>query len=278
MTTQNIHLSSVIHDLRNYIGGISGLANITLESLNAYLKKQESSGIKADADLKEIFECMEMLVPYSNEALHYVDDLLNSSQAQSGKFTLGELEDCDVGELVKELIVFNRALIDEHQIVIKTKIAENLPQLKTDILRLKQILINLITNAIKYSHQGNEVEIAVECLEIENQNRNRHPSESWDLVQHPEIPASAGMTAFYHSHQLQIIISDSGIGMTQEEIQMALNGDGKNIDKSALNKPIDSHGLGMSIVKQLVELLGAQIKIESEKNKGTKVMLYFPCN
>ena len=62
-----------------------------------------------------------------------------------------------------------------------------------------------------------------------------------------------------NQHQIQITISDTGIGMSEKEIEMALNGDGKNIDKSSLNKPIDSHGLGMPIVKQLIDLLGAKI-------------------
>ncbi|MES2677473.1 MAG: HAMP domain-containing sensor histidine kinase [Pseudomonadota bacterium] len=242
MTTYNPQLSNITHDLRNYIGGISGLANIVLENINTYIKKQEAIGIKPDADLKEISECMEMLAPYSSEALHYVEDLLNDTQMQSGKFTLGKLEDCDIGELVTELLAFNQSFIADHQITFEVNIAENLPKLITDILRLKQILINLITNAVKYSPKGNKVEITI------SQN---------------------------HNSQTQIIISDSGIGMTKQEIQMALNGDGQNIDKSNLNKPIDSHGLGMPIVKQLCELLKAQMKIESEKNKGTKVTIYF---
>ncbi|MES2677585.1 MAG: HAMP domain-containing sensor histidine kinase [Pseudomonadota bacterium] len=243
MTHNNqLLLPQITHDLRNYIGGISGLANIALENLITYIKKQEAIGIKPDANLKEISECMEMIAPYSNEALCYVEDLLNNSQMQSGKFSLGKLEECDVGELVKELLAFNQSFISDHQITFEVNIAENLPKLKTDILRLKQILINLITNAVKYSPKGNKVEITI------SQNYNS---------------------------QIQIIIKDSGIGMTKQEIQMALNGYGKNIDKSNLNKPIDSHGLGMPIVKQLCELLRAQMTIESEKNKGTKVTICF---
>lgn len=245
MSNQTQLISSVTHDLRNYIGGISGLVNIISENITSYLAKQEAIGIKPDATLKEISECANMLTPYSNEALCYVEDLLNDAQMQSGKFTLGKLEDCNIGKLVKELLVFYQSFIDEHQIIIKTDIAENLPRLNTDILRLKQILTNLITNAVKYSSKGNKVEISV------SQNNQR---------------------------QLQMTISDSGIGMTEQEITMALSGDGKNIDKSSLNKPIDSHGLGLPIVKQLVELLGAKMEIESQKGKGTKILLYFICN
>ncbi len=245
--TQNsqILLPQITHDLRNYIGGISGLVEIISQNINTYLAKQEASGIKPDANLKEISQCANMLAPYSNEAMHYVEDLLNNAQIQSGKFTLRKAEECDVGELVKELLMFNQSFIADHKITAEVNVAENLPKLKTDILRLKQILINLITNAVKYSHQNGKVEISV------NQNNQK---------------------------QIQVIISDSGIGMTKQEIEMALNGYGQNIDKSTLNKPIDSHGLGMPIVKQLVELLGAKMEIESHKGKGTKVAVCFNCN
>ena len=235
-----ILLPQITHDLRNYLGGISGLVGIISENINTNLNKQEAIGIKPDKNLKEISECLGMLTPYSNEALHYVEDLLNNAQMKSGKFTLGKSEDCDIGDLVKELLVFNKSFIINHQITIQTNIVENLPKLKTDIIRLKQILINLITNAVKYSPQGNKVEISV------SQN---------------------------YQQQIQIAISDSGVGMTKQEIEMALNGNGQNIDKSNLNKPIDSHGLGMPIVKQLVELLGAKMLIESEKGKGTRITI-----
>ena len=59
--------------------------------------------------------------------------------------------------------------------------------------------------------------------------------------------------------------------------KMALSGDGHNIDKSALDRSIDSHGLGMPIVKQLVELLAAKMKIESQKKEGTKITICFAC-
>ncbi len=235
-------LPQITHDLRNYLGGISGLVGIISQNINTYLAKQESIGIKPDANLKEISECANMLTPYSNEALHYIEDLLNNSQIQSGRFTLGKLEDCNIEELIKELLIFNQSFIINHQVIVKTNITKNLPKLKTDILRLKQILINLITNAVKYSNKGGEVEISV------SQNNQK---------------------------QLQISISDFGIGMTKSEIEMALNGEGQNIDKSNLNKPIDCHGLGMPIVKQLIDLLGAKMGIESKKGKGTKILLRF---
>ena len=82
-------LPQITHDLRNYIGGISGLAEIMSKNLNDYLAKQEQQGIKPDEDLKEVHKCINALTPYSNEAMRYVDDLLNNTQMESRKYKRG---------------------------------------------------------------------------------------------------------------------------------------------------------------------------------------------
>ncbi len=238
-------LPQITHDLRNYIGGISGLAEIISQNINDYLAKQKQQGVEIDENLKKISEYANILTPYSDEAMCYIEDLLNNSQMEFGRFTLGTVENCDVEKVVKELLVFNQSFIEEHKIIVETDIEEDLPKLEIDVLRFKQILINLITNAAKYSYEGGKVNIIIKTM-----NHN-------------------------HEKQIQIIILDSGIGMTEEEIAMAFNGDGQNIDKSSLNKPIDSHGLGMPVVKQLVELLKAKMEIESCKERGTKISLCF---
>jgi signal transduction histidine kinase len=238
---KNQYLSNISHDLRNYISGMSELANIILENISSYQKKQIAQGIKPDRNLEEASEFAQMLAPYSCEAMQYVDDMLDISQIETGKFTLGSIEECDLKSLIDRLLIFNKSFIMNHQINVKTKIDSNLPKLKCDVRRLKQILTNLITNAIKYSPIKSIVEISITSK----------------------------------NNQIQIIISDSGIGMSKAEIALALLGEGQSIDKSSLKKTIDSHGLGLPIVKQLVELMKGEIKIESKKKIGTKVILNF---
>ncbi|MFT6107050.1 MAG: signal transduction histidine kinase [Rickettsiales bacterium] len=241
---KNQYLSNISHDLRNYISGISGLANIILEDISSYQKKQIAQGIKPDRDLEEASEFAKMLAPYSHEAMQYVDDMLDISQIETGKFTLGSIEECDLKSVIDRLLIFNKSFIKNHQITAQTKIDPDIPKIKCDVRRLKQILTNLITNAVKYSPINNVVEISVAAK----------------------------------NNQIQIAISDCGIGMTKKEIAMALSGEGVKIDKSVLNKnvPLDSHGLGMPIVKQLVELMNGKMKIESTKGKGTNIIVGLP--
>lgn len=238
---KNLTLPQISHDLRNYIYGISGAVDVIADDINLYAKEQEAQGIQLNSKLKEILEFANVLVPHCKKAFCYLDDILKSEQ--NDNLTLGELEDCDVVELIKELLIFSERLILEHKVSVAIEAEPNLPVFKCDVPRLQQILINLITNAVKYSSEGSEVKI----------------------------------TTKFSNQKLQIEIIDKGIGMTEQEIAMALAGDGTQIDKSNLNKtvPLDSHGLGMPIVKKMVELMKGEMRIESEKGQGTRVILYF---
>jgi len=242
-TTQTFLLPKVSHDLRNYIGGISSLANIIVENLSQIKKNYETANYnrKEKIDLDETLEIANMLVPYANEAFHYIEDMLDINQIRTGKFNLGQIEECDVADIIHRMLVFNNTFIIEQQVRIETNIEAGLPKLKTDVRRLKQILTNLILNAAKYSPSGNKIIISAKFIE----------------------------------HKIHIEIADCGIGMNEAEIIMALNGDGQEIDKSLLNKPINSHGIGMTIVKQLVELLEGELIIQSQKGKGTKIVVSF---
>jgi signal transduction histidine kinase len=249
MTNQNseiVNLSQISHDLRNYIGGISGLANIIKDNIKSYQERQKNNSSKNfDKDLKEALEVTEMLIPHCDDALHYVDYLLTESTNSSQNL----VSNCDLGQLIQELSIFHKNLADKNQVSIEVDIADDLPSLKCSIFRLKNILINLITNAIKYNKIGGKLTIK----------------------------------ALYQLQDQKIIIevTDTGIGMSEEEIKLATSGKGQEINKSQLaqfGKIIDSHGIGMVNILEEAKLINGEIQIESKKGEGTKVSLLIDYN
>ncbi|MFT6077896.1 MAG: signal transduction histidine kinase [Myxococcota bacterium] len=247
---------SVNHDLRNYISGILGLANIITDKKG--LKKESYEEIiKQDQEFgKMIADQAELMLKFS-ESLMTDEGIAKIIESQSKinnsntalqkdeEDLIKDFEDVDVKKLVEELIMLKKPFLLEQKISVKTDIDKTLPILRTNLIELRKILDNLITNAVKYSNEGEEVVIRVKTLRDQSHN------------------------------SLYIEIIDSGIGMTSEEVAKALVGNIESIDKSGLNKEIDSYGLGLPIVKQAIENLGARMEIESQKRIGTNVKMWF---
>ena len=205
------------------------------------LQNKNKPEIAKSEDLKMIQE----ISAQSEELMGFVEDLLDTNQNEAGGFTLGKIQVCDLIDLIKRMVVLNRNFALENHITLTASNVsdQKILNIKCDIRRLKQILNNLISNSIKYSPAKTKVTIETSVLEERN--------------------------------EICVTVSDEGIGMSQDDIKMALSGDGENIDKSSLDKVIDSHGIGMSIIKELVELHKGRLEIESKKRFGTKIKIYF---
>lgn len=224
-------LAKSSHDLKNYICAIFGLSKLILDN-------QEKSQILCSEELQMV----ETISQQSEELLHFVEDLLDTNQTESGEFTLEKIENYSPKTLINRIVLLNKSLAIQHQVALQTSFEDNLPLLRCDVRRMKQILINLVSNAIKYNKPQGSVTISVKHLASQN--------------------------------KICIEITDQGIGMNASELEMFLAGSGKNIDKSNLTN-VDSHGIGMPIVFKLVELHGGKIEVESQLNIGTRIKLFF---
>ena len=121
------------------------------------------------------------------------------------------------------------------------QLASDLPLLWTDEVRLKQVLINLISNAIKFTPTAGRITLTVEA------------------------------TA---EHALTVTVSDTGIGIPSDKIEKALSPFGQ-VDCD-LNRKYEGTGLGLPLAKTLTELLGGSFALESREGYGTSVTLIFP--
>jgi two-component system, cell cycle sensor histidine kinase PleC len=225
-------LNSIIHELKTPLNAIIGF----------------SEGIKLDIkDPKRAEECLEYaeeITRAANDLNEIIHDILEVNSGTSGNFTVDLSKEIDVKNLIKRSVKLNYDYATRRGISIKTEIKDDVSTIKLDAKRMKQILTNLISNALKYSPKKTEIKINVSNVFERN-------------------------VKF-----LQIIIADQGFGMSKEEIALAFQ------KYQTLANPnsgkVDSFGLGLPITKQLVELQKGTIEAKSEAQKGTQMILQFP--
>jgi len=191
----------------------------------------ENSGLdeETSSNLEKIYSSGDML-------LNIVNDILDISKIEAGRMELVEV-DYDVPSLINDTVTQNILRIGEKPIELKLDIGEGLfARLRGDELRVKQIMNNLLSNAIKYTRQG-IVELSVKCV--------RENETVWVTIK----------------------VSDTGIGIRPGDIGKLFK-DYSQLDLES-NRKNEGTGLGLPIVKNLAELMGGAIEVESEYRKGS---------
>ena len=169
-----------------------------------------------------------------------IGDILDIAKAESGNAELDE-QPVDLGEIAMASVRLIDPRAHSGQIRVETRIAPGLPKIDADARRLKQVLINLLANAVKFTPPGGRV--AVEA----------------DLA--PDGGA-------------RLIVRDTGIGMRPEDIPRALE-PFSQVD-NALSRRFEGTGLGLPLSRKLVELHGGNLAIESILDHGTTVTVTLP--
>ncbi len=170
--------------------------------------------------------------------LALVNDVLDLSKLEAGKLELHESEFA-LSDLVEECLTLVRAKAEEGDVRLKNALPKTLPCLRADARAVKQLLLNFLSNAVKFTPEGGEVRV--------------------------EAEDDTGLT---------LSVVDNGIGMTAAEIDVALAPFGQ-VD-SRLARRHDGTGLGLPICRSLMELHGGELRLTSAPNVGTTLAAWFP--
>jgi signal transduction histidine kinase len=172
--------------------------------------------------------------------LGVISDVLDTARIQSGDMRLGD-EPVEIGPIIRDCVgmITERAKIGG--VAVGAEYAADLPRFRADPVRLKQILTNLLTNAVKFTPSGGRVAIRAD---LDGDGR------------------------------LLISVKDTGIGMSREEIQIALTPFGQIANP--MTRAHDGTGLGLPLAKTLAELHGGDLDIASEPGTGTAVTVTLP--
>ena len=219
-------LSNMSHDIRTPMNAIVGLTAIA----GANIENQD-----------KVVECLGKITKASRHLLGLINEVLDMARIESGRMSLAE-EDFSLPELVDNLLTLTNPAIDEHhhQLEVHVEHIEH-EAVCGDSLRIQQVFVNLMSNAIKYTPDGGNITFTIK-----------------------EKPNGFSELGCY-----EFSIADNGIGMTPE-FQKIMFEPFSRADDHRTTK-VQGTGLGMAITRNIVNLMNGDIQVESAPNKGTKI-------
>ncbi|MDE7478741.1 MAG: response regulator [Lachnospiraceae bacterium] len=231
-------LSNMSHDIRTPMNAIMGMSSIALSHID---------------EKPRVLDCLQKIQTASTHLMSLVNDVLDMSRIASGRMTLSE-ENFSLADMVHDLTIIVRPQAaqkhQEFQMDINHISVENLIG---DPLHLRQILVNIIGNAVKYTQEGGTIHV--------------------ELSQHLTSPESSDQNE-NGKVWLDFLCEDNGIGMSQDFLKKIFE-PFERVNNSTISK-IEGTGLGMSIVKNLLDRMGGEITVESEEGKGSRFHVSIP--
>jgi len=221
-------LANMSHELRTPLNAIIGFSDI--------IKHEMFGAIGADTYLDYAGHIKDS----GEHLLNLINDILDVSAIEAGKLELRE-EEVDIQSAIESCLRLVNERAKKNSLVMLTDIVPTLPHIFADERRIKQIIINVLSNAVKFTPRGGTVTV---CARLDGRGG------------------------------LILSIKDTGIGIAQEDIAKVLSPFGQ-VD-SSLARQYEGSGLGLHLTRNLVELHGGKFVIESELGSGTEVSAHFP--
>jgi two-component system, cell cycle sensor histidine kinase PleC len=220
-------LANMSHELRTPLNAIIGFSQVMADQHMGPLGSHRYVGYARD------------ICTSAQHLLGIIGDILDVSKLEAGKVELDE-EDTEIVTIVQDVMHLVGERARSLEVGIEIDIPANLPRLRADSLKLKQVLLNLVTNAVKFSKAG----------------------------------AGIVLSARFDEEGFHVAVADEGIGMDQLEIETAVTRFGQVASPWSRRHP--GTGLGLPLAIGLVELHGGRLSIQSQKGVGTTVTFSLP--
>ncbi len=226
-STKNLFLSNMSHELRTPLNAIIGFSQMLMGEAALIISEDKKTEYAGHINQS------------ANHLLNIINDVLDLSKIEAGKFQIIP-EIVNASEQLKSTLELMAPIASEANISINSDIADELPNIAADPRALRQIIINLVANAIKFSFQNSQIDVKLK--------RERR--------------------------KICIEISDKGLGMSPEAVE-SLGNSFFQVEQTA-SRRFEGTGLGLSIVFGLIKLHNGNISFKSELHQGTTVLVELP--
>jgi len=221
-------LSKISHEVRTPLNAIIGFSDLMIEERFGRIDNDRYRGYLRDIRRS------------GTHVLDLVNDLLDISKIEAGKVDL-DFDACDLNNIVSETVALTQPAANKDRIIIRTSLSAVVPKVVADPRSIRQIVLNITSNAIKYTKQGGQVIVS---------------------------------TVYDENGEVVLRIRDTGVGMSEIELARAMK------PFQQVGNVREAHrqgtGLGLPLTKALVEANRARFHIESTPDEGTLVEIHFP--
>ncbi|MDQ6756883.1 MAG: GAF domain-containing protein [Bacteroidota bacterium] len=233
-------LSTVSHELRTPLTSVLGFAKIIRKRLDEkifpLINREEP---KTDKVVNQINENLKVVISEGERLTHLINDVLDLAKIEAGKMEWN-VEDVSMSEVAERAIAATSALFDQKSLKLEKQIDSDLPAIKGDRDKLIQVIINLISNAVKFTDNG-----------------------------------SITLKVYKKKNEIIVGITDTGIGIAPED-HAAVFEQFKQVGGDTLTDKPKGTGLGLPICKEIVEHHGGKIWLESKVGKGSTFFFALP--
>ncbi|MEM7650792.1 MAG: ATP-binding protein [Pseudomonadota bacterium] len=226
---KSVFLANMSHELRTPMNAIIGFSEMMMK---------ETFGVLGHEKYKEYIGDVHSS---ARHLLDIINEVLDMSKIEAGRIEIDEGE-IDIASLIQSVIRMMDSRAFGNNVKLNVDIADHLPNLQGDQRLIRQVLINLVTNAVKFSKNGGEVDVSAYMLD---------------------------------DGKLQVTVTDYGMGIPKDKIEQAMEPFGQ-VSDGAENANYQGTGLGLPLAKAMVEMHDGMLRLESELDKGTSVFVSFP--
>lgn len=226
--TKSYFLSSVSHELKTPLNAILGYTQLLMDGTYGALHEEQRKPLEG-------------ILRNVNDQSKLVTNLLDLTQIESKKMVV-DIEEVDLRKLVQDVCVVMQPLFEKKSLSVRWNVEVDLPMIESDPYKIRQVITNLLSNALKFTHNGGVTLSARQGSQKEG---------------------------------IEIIVKDTGIGIPPEELPKIFDVF-HQVDRKTMREDGGGIGLGLAIVKELVSLLKGEVGVESVVGEGTNFTVALP--